>query len=199
MDNFILAGTVNEIEYSHESYGEKFYEATISSERKSGTLDGIYCIIPEFIAKDIESGSKIELMGEIRSRNYDGDDGKRHLCIYMFANQINPYSEDKNSLELDGFICKKPVYRETLSNRKICDLLIAHNRLTEKSDYIPCITWGRDAIKSSLFEIGNKIKLHGRLQSREYTKILENGESEERITHEVSVRNISIVEVEERL
>ena len=197
MNKIVLAGTVvDEPTFSHDVYGEKFYHLCLSSSRESGTCDVLPCIISEILKKDIEAGTEIKVLGEIRTRNVY-ENNKSHLEITVFVKNIFPYEEDENYVEVDGFLCKQPIYRETPLGRHITDLLIANNRAYGKSDYIPTIAWGRMAIKSSELDVGTKVKVFGRLQSREYTKMFEDGTTEVRTAYELSANRVDVVEESE--
>lgn len=197
MNEIILAGTVvDEPEFSHEVYGEKFYHFYLSSSRKSGTQDVLPCVVSEILKKDIEAGNEVKVCGNIRTRNVHESD-KSHLGITVFVKEVLPYEEDENNVKLDGFICKEPTYREMPFGRQITDLLIASNRSYGKSDYIPTIAWGRMAIKSSELEVGAKVKVFGRLQCREYVKKLDDGTEETRVAYELSANIVKVIDGEE--
>lgn len=197
MNKIILAGLVTEEpEFSHEVYGEKFYNFYLSSSRKSGTKDVLPCIASEILKKDIEAGSEVKVCGNIRTRDVHEND-KSHLEIVVFVKEVFRYEEDENNVELDGFICKEPKYRETPLGRQIADLLVASNRSYGKSDYIPTIAWGRMAIKSSEFEVSERVKVFGRFQSREYVKRLEDGTEETRVAYELSASIVKVIDGEE--
>lgn len=197
MNKIVLAGTVvDEPTFSHEVYGEKFYQFCLSSSRESGTCDVLPCIISEILKKDIEAGTEIKVLGEIRTRNVY-ENNQSHLEITVFVKNIFPYEEYENYVEMDGFICKEPVYRKTPLGRQVADLLIASNRSYGKSDYIHTIAWGRNAIKTSEFEVGTRVKVLGRLQSREYKKKIEDATYEVRTAYELSSYMIDVVEESE--
>lgn len=197
MNKIILAGLVTEEPiFSHEIYGEKFYRFSLSSSRQSGTQDVLPCIASEILKKDIEAGTEVKVCGNIRTRNVHEND-KSHLEIMVFVKEVFQYEEDENNVELDGFICKEPTYRETPFGRQITDLLVASNRSYCKSDYIPTIAWGRMAIKSSEFEVATKVKVFGRFQSREYVKRLDDGTEETRVAYELSASRVDVVEESE--
>lgn len=191
MNNIIISGTIfGNPEFSHEVYGEKFYNFYIDSERKSGTLDTLMCIIPEILMKDLQIGEKNKLIGEIRTRNYFVDK-KSHLQIFVFVKEVAEYGEeDVDDVEVTGYIAKNPVYRKTPFGREIADVLIANNRRYGKSNYIPSIAWGRNAMKVSDMRVGTKISVKGRLQSREYVKRFEDGTEETRTVYELSINNL---------
>lgn len=197
MNKLALAGTVDsELKFSHEIFGEKFYEFTLAVVRKSGKYDKLLCIIPEivFAKADVEKGKDIAVTGEIRSHNYEGNDGKHHCKIFMFVKKVFPYEGwDENTVNLIGYICREPRYRDTPLGRQICDFTLAVERVIGKRDFVPCITWGRNAIKSSLFEVGDEVKITGRFQSREYTKRFDDGTSETMVAYEVSAGDVALV------
>lgn len=195
MNKITLAGIVDgEIEYSHESHGEKFYKFYFSTARKSGAVDTLKCIVSQWMVDKLKENEQFKIVGEVRTRNYDDNNGKRCMEVFVFVNEVLEYcGADKNHLEVDGFICKEPIYRETPLGRKICDLLVASNRLCHKSDYIPCISWGGSAIASSLLEIGEHILVQGRLQSRIYIKKLNETDFAERVAYEVSTESVKSI------
>ena len=199
MNDITLAGIIDgEIEYSHELYNEKFYKFYFSVARKSCTVDTLKCIVSQLIVEKLKENEQFEIVGEVRTRNYDDDNGKRCTEVYVFVNKILEYpGEDMNHVDIDGYICKSPIYRETPLGRKICDLLVASNRLCNKSDYLPCISWGRNAISSSILEAGEHVSIYGRLQSRIYTKKLNETEFEERVAYEVSTESVKVINEKE--
>lgn len=177
--------------FDYEREGESFYSAVILVKRNSGTVDEVPVIAPEALV-DLSyslSGPGITLTGSFRSRNKSVS-GKSTLQLYFFVEGIEEGSTDsQNILEIEGFICKPPVYRLTPSNREICDLLIAVNRNTRRSDYLPCIVWGRNARFSRNLKVGEKVSVSGRIQSRKFTR---TGDSEinSRTAYEVSISRI---------
>ena len=198
-NNVSLVGTVaSKVEFSHELYGRKFYVFQLEVERLSWQTDIIPIIIPEEyrILPQIKEGKKIYVEGNYRSYNKEENDKKR-LVLSVFPSRIEPVDEEKywnmNSIALQGFICKPVVYRKTPLGREVADMMIAVNRLYGKSDYIPCIAWGRNARWASGFELGNELKIWGRIQSREYVKKLSDEESEKRTAYEVSVSKLELV------
>ena len=198
MNKIVLAGLVTEEPtFSHEVHGEKFYHFSLSSSRMSGTNDILPCTVSEILKKDIMEGAEIKVLGEIRTRNVHEND-KNHLKITVFVKEVLVYEEDENNVELDGFICKEPTYRETPLGRQVSDLIIASNRERNfKSDYIPCIAWGRNAIRTSELNVGTRVKVLGRLQSREYNKRLGDETYEARTAYELSSSMVSVVEESE--
>ena len=198
MNKIVLAGLVTEEPtFSHEVHGERFYRFYLSSSRQSGYCDVLMCTVPEIIKNGINEGNMVKVLGEIRTRNVHEDE-KSHLEVTVFVKEVLLYEKDENNVELYGFICKEPVYRETPFGRQITDLLIASNRERNyKSDYIPCIAWGRNAIRTSEFNVGTRVKVSGRLQSREYNKRLGDETYEERTAYELSASMIDVVEESE--
>ena len=160
MNKIRLDGKVaTEPEFSHECKGEKFYKLFLEVKRKSEVVDTLPCLVPEVFLKDVKVGECVGINGEIRTRN-NHIEGKSKLEIYVFVLGVDDYEgHDINYVELEGYVCKVPTYRETPLGRKICDLLVASNRLCSKSDYIPCISWGRNAIASSLLEVGEHVSV----------------------------------------
>lgn len=199
MNKIVLAGLVTEEPtFSHEVHGEKFYRFYLSSSRQSGNCDVLMCTVPEIIKNGINEGNMVKVLGEIRTRNVHEDD-KSHLEVTVFVKEVLLYEKDENNVELDGFICKEPVYRETPFGRQITDLIVASNREHFKSDYIPCIAWGRNAIRSSEFNVGTRLKVLGRLQSREYKKKIDDETYEVRTAYELSAYMIDVVEEREEM
>ena len=204
---FVSGKIEAEFEYSHEVQWEKFYRTRIRVERLSGTEDLVPIIVSDLLIerermKNSLKGKWVEVAGQFRSHNKEGEDGRKHLELFLFVTAINIY-EDEDELEettnanliyLDGHLCKPPVYRKTPLGRQITDLLIAVNRPYGKSDYIPCIAWGRNARYVSTFEVGTRLRVWGRVQSREYMKKISETESEKRIAYEVSVSKLEYVE-----
>lgn len=190
MNNIVLAGMPSNLEYSHKFYGEKFYNFFIDVERNSGVHDVLPCFVSEVFA-NFEAGTKIKVIGEMRTRNIYKD-GKNHLDVYVHINETVPYDGyDENIVEIDGHICKIPTYREAPCGRWISDILCASNRAYGKASYIPCIAWGRNALRASKLDVGTKISANGRLQSREYEKQLD-GENVVKTAYELSIATFSV-------
>ena len=195
----ISGKVVSGMEFSHEVYGEGFYNFSLAVPRLSDSSDVIPITISErLITKQkLEIGGFIEIEGQFRSYNSYNTEGNR-LLLTVFAREIN-FLEDEsriknpNQIYLNGYICKKPVYRTTPFGREITDMLLAVNRPYNKSDYIPCIAWGRNARFSEVLKIGDNIKIWGRIQSREYQKKLETGDVLTKIAYEVSVSKMEVV------
>ena len=193
----IVGEIVGQFEYSHEVFGENFYIGQLKIERTSGILDFIPITVSERMV-DVSAdwnGIFVEIEGSFRSYNKK-DEEKRKLLLSVFVrdfNQLENASYNDNDVELDGYICKEVIYRKTPLGREVADLLIAVNRPYGKSDYIPCIAWGRNAVYSAELEVGTRIKLYGRIQSREYAKRISDTETETRTAYEVSVSKLEVV------
>ena len=205
-----LVGKVTgEKKFSHEIYGERFFIFNLSIPRLSGTSDIIPITISErLIGEDtLQEGKKLLVKGQFRSYNsYEGE--RNRLILTVFAKDVREVEEIEeeseneivkkdvvtNEVVLIGYICKKPIYRQTPFGREIADILLAVNRAYNKSDYIPCIAWGRNARFCQNLEVGSQIKLVGRVQSRTYEKKHEDGSVEERVAYEVSVGSLEVIE-----
>ncbi len=191
-----LSGTVcGEPVFSHEIFGEKFYEVTLEVARLSGMNDVLPISVSEHLLKDsFHAGNKVTVTGQFRSYNKMVGD-KSKLMLTVFVRDVLPFDETANSnvLELTGYICKEPIYRKTPFNREICDVLIAVNRQYNKSDYIPLIVWGRNARFAGSLPIGEHISVVGRVQSRNYQKRLADDTVETRTAYEVSVSKLTVV------
>lgn len=193
---------VSNFEFSHEVYGEGFYTAMLASERESTVKDIIPIMVSERLV-DVKSdwiGRFVRVSGQFRSYNkHEGE--KNHLVLSVFVREFEDITEerdfgleDENFISLDGYICKEPKYRETPLGREIADILLAVNRPYGKSDYIPCIAWGRNARFVSGLEVGTRLRIEGRIQSREYVKRISETESEKRMAFEVSASKLEVVE-----
>lgn len=189
-----LIGTlVKEPIYTHEVFGEGFYETVIAVPRLSEQKDYVPITISDrLLARhEVKVGDKINLVGQFRSYNkIEGERSK--LLLTAFVRDLLPIDEAAcpNSIEITGYICKTPIYRTTPFKREICDVLIAVNRAYNKSDYIPCIMWGRNARFVQNMQVGEKLTVTGRIQSRVYVKNLGDDKIEERVAYEVSVSKI---------
>lgn len=192
---FLMGEIVEEPTYSHELYGEAFYEFYIGVNRLSGQRDVLPVTVSERLMTDVKltNGEKIAVYGQFRSYN-KLENERSKLMLTIFVRDFGTYDENElnpNVAELNGYICKPPVYRTTPFNREICDVLLAVNRGYNKSDYIPCIAWGRNARFVKNIEVGHNIIISGRIQSRNYNKKLEGGETEVRTAYELSVAKIA--------
>lgn len=192
----VIGQVVSDFTFSHEVFGEGFYMVDLAVNRLSDQEDRIPLMISERLI-DVTAdhqGQTLEATGQFRSYNrHEGSKNRLVLSVFVrelrFLEEFTDYTKT-NSIFLDGFICKDPIYRKTPLGREIADLLIAVNRPYGKSDYIPCIAWGRNARYASAFEVGSRVRIWGRVQSREYTKKLSELESEKRIAYEVSVSKL---------
>ena len=191
---------VSELEFSHEVYGEKFYTFKIEAKRLSENADIVPVTISEkfFPIVKIEEGKNVLISGQFRSYNNFTSVGSR-LMLTVFVKDIEEIDElfeysSQNNVYLNGYICKEPVYRTTPFGREIADILLAVNRAYNKSDYIPCIAWGRNAKYASSLSVGDNISIWGRVQSREYQKKISEEEVENRVAYEVSISKMELVE-----
>lgn len=207
-NHLVLVGKItSEKRFSHEIYGESFYIFNLEVPRLSGNEDIIPITVSERLLNDLDLsiGKKVIVEGQFRSYNsYENERNK--LILTVFAKDIIDYKEDasdenkpttSNEVVLNGYICKKPIYRQTPFGREIADILLAVNRAYNKSDYIPCIAWGRNARFCQNLEIGTEIKVIGRVQSRTYEKKFEDGTSQTRIAYEVSIGSMEVVNKDE--
>ncbi|MDE7062478.1 MAG: single-stranded DNA-binding protein [Lachnospiraceae bacterium] len=196
----IVGEIVSEFQYSHEVYGEGFYMVEVSVNRLSNFADYIPLMISERLIDTTKSyiGQKVYVTGQFRSYNRH-EEVKNRLVLSVFVREIEFIEEEteemkSNQIMLDGYICKEPIYRKTPLGREIADLLVAVNRSYGKSDYIPCICWGRNARFASRFQVGTHVQIWGRIQSREYVKKISEDQVEKRIAYEVSVSKIEFME-----
>ena len=204
-----LVGKVTgEKRFSHEIYGERFFTFNLSIPRLSGNADIIPVTTSERLINDemLTEGNKLLIKGQFRSYNsYENE--KNKLVLTVFAKDVQEVEEDETSEEneivkkemttnevvLIGYVCKKPIYRQTPFGREIADLLLAVNRAYNKSDYIPTIAWGRNARFCQNLEVGTQVKIVGRVQSRIYEKKYEDGTVEEKIAYEVSICSLELI------
>ena len=194
---------INELEFAYEVAGEQFFRTTISVPRTSGSVDELQVIVSERLLDVNDSGlvgQIVNIYGEFRSFNKNADDGRRKLILTVFVKEIKfedeyDYSNKANCIRLVGTVCNKPFCRETPLGRTIADLTLAVNRGFGKSDYIPCVFWGRNAKYASEFEVGTVISLSGRVQSRNYTKKISEYDYEERTAYEVSAKTVEVIKI----
>lgn len=206
-NHIVLVGKItSDKKFSHEIYGEKFYIFDLSVPRLSGNADIIPVTISERLltTQDLYIGAKLQIDGQFRSYNsYDNE--KNRLILTVFVKDVKFLEENENEDEiefkrdlisneviLDGYICKKPIYRKTPFGREISDILLAVNRSYNKSDYIPCIAWGRNARFCENVAVGTEVRIVGRVQSREYEKKHEDGTVEKKVAYEVSVSSLEV-------
>ena len=201
-NNVTVSGIIaREFQFSHEVYGEKFYISTVESKRTSGVCDFVPITVSERLV-DVDAswvGQKVKLSGSFRSYNKHTKTGN-HLILSVFVDEISCVDDaerDENEIHLDGYICKEVQYRETPLGREIADVLLAVNRPYGKSDYIPCICWGRTARFASGLSVGTMLSLDGRIQSREYLKRLDEETVETRVAYEVSAQEFHVVKESE--
>ena len=209
-NHIVLVGKVtSEKKFSHEIYGEKFYIFDLSVPRLSGNSDIIPITISErlMVDGDLPVGTKITVEGQFRSYNSYGE-GKNKLVLTVFAKNVELLEDQESEVEarkdfvsnevtLIGYICKKPIYRQTPFGREIADILLAVNRAYSKSDYIPCIAWGRTARFCENMEVGTEVKVIGRVQSRQYEKKYEDGTVGNKVAYEVSVGSLEVINQED--
>ena len=193
---FLSGRVAREPQYSHELFGEGFYEFYLEVKRLSGQTDVLPVTVSERIMNgaDLKEGAYLALSGQFRSYNKLENEHSK-LMLTVFVRDFLPYDPDEqnpNLVELNGYICKPPVYRTTPFNREICDVLLAVNRGYNKSDYIPCIAWGRNARFVRDAEVGVNVIIGGRIQSRKYNKKLPDETIEERVAYELSVSKITV-------
>ena len=196
----IMGKIISGFVFSHEVFGEGFYMVDVSVQRLSESTDTIPVMISERlidVTQDYQ-GEYIQIFGQFRSYNRH-EEKKNRLVLSVFAREISFVDGEgdkvkSNQIFLDGYICKTPIYRRTPLGREISDMLLAVNRPYGKSDYIPCICWGRNARFSSGFEVGGHVQIWGRIQSREYVKKLDDDTTEKRVAYEVSVSKLEYVD-----
>lgn len=191
-NSVVLRGSIAGIpEFSHNGRTEEFFTFPLEITRLSGAVDTINIIAEKQLlqATEIDDGDCVEIIGELRSYNNKSGSGSR-LVITVLAKSINiSRGEDMNSVTLCGVLCKKPNLRRTPMGRQICDMMIAVNRKYGRSDYLPCIAWGQTAQNTAELDVGDRIKIEGRIQSRKYIKN-DNGTPVERTAFEVSAVSV---------
>lgn len=212
-NHLILVGKVtSEKKFSHEIYGESFYIFDVEVPRLSDVTDIIPVTISERLINDekMKIGSKVLIKGQFRSYNsYVNEKNKLILTVFAkdikYEDELQKLQEEEyrkedpsNEVELIGYICKKPIYRQTPFGREIADVLLAVNRAYNKSDYIPAIAWGRTARFCQNIETGTEVKVIGRVQSRQYEKKYEDGSSEVKVAYEVSVASLEVINPEDK-
>ena len=196
----IMGKIASQFTFSHQVFGEGFYMVDVLVKRLSDSEDRIPVMISERlldVTQDCE-GEYIHVTGQFRSYNRH-EEKKNRLVLSVFAREVEFVEDDDesmktNSIFLDGYICKPPVYRKTPLGREVADLLVAVNRPYGKSDYIPCICWGRNARYASAFQVGGHVLIWGRIQSREYVKRISEEETEKRTAYEISVSKLEYVD-----
>ena len=196
----VVAGEIiSDFEFSHEVFGEGFYFVKLRVNRLSHSSDTIPLLVSERLIDVTHShiGQYLEAHGQFRSYNKH-ENNKNHLVLSLFVRELefidSMENRKPNMIFLDGYICKEPVYRTTPLGREIADVLLAVNRAYSKSDYIPCIAWGRTARFCENMEVGTEVKIVGRVQSRQYEKKHEDGTIENKVAYEVSVGSLEVIE-----
>lgn len=196
-----IVGVIDsDLEFSHSVLGEGFYNFTVKVPRLSSESDLIPVTISERLCGDIKKGDKVAFFGQFRSYNKMVG-GKSKLMLTLFVRErLDPETtSDINEIRLTGYICKEPIFRTTPFGREISDLLVAVNRAYNKSDYLPCIAWGRNARFSLNLQVGEKIDIIGRIQSRVYQKRIDENTVENRTAYEVSVGSIALADMGDAL
>lgn len=196
----IMGEIVSGFSYSHEIFGEGFYMVDVRCQRLSESYDVIPVMVSERLMDVTQNyeGALISVNGQFRSYNRH-EERKNRLVLSVFAREVEfveemEESSKTNQIYLDGYICKEPIYRKTPLGREIADLLLAVNRPYGKSDYIPCICWGRNARYANSFKVGERCAVWGRIQSREYMKKIDEENIERRVAFEVSVSKLELME-----
>lgn len=182
-----LSGTVIDTPVlSHKTQGGDIYIAHVECIRLSGTPDILPCMLPKTLIDRMSKGTKVCIDGEVRSRNIENK-----LLLYVFVKGIFEYTEEENVVYFENaHICNKPTYRDTLTGKHISGVVLAVNRPNGKSDYIPTIVWGNDAKYIAGLNVGDKVTVYGRFQSREYVKRYEDGTEETKVAYEMSVSSL---------
>jgi len=195
---YIAGRVISAPVFSHEVLGEKFFDMVVAVKRLSDHEDEIPVTVSDRLMRDasLDVGDSVGVSGQLRSYNKQAE-GRSKLVLRVFARELDDgVCDTPNRIELEGYVCKPPVYRVTPFKREICDMLLAVNRAYNKSDYIPAIAWGRNAKYAGEFAVGDKVAVTGRIQSRTYEKVLPDGSTEERVAYEVSVSGLERVDDE---
>ena len=195
---YIAGRVISAPVFSHEVLGEKFFDMVVAVKRLSDHEDEIPVTVSDRLMRDasLDVGDSVGVSGQLRSYNKQAE-GRSKLVLRVFARELDDgVCDTPNRIELEGYVCKPPVYRVTPFKREICDMLLAVNRAYNKSDYIPAIAWGRNAKYAGEFAVGDKVAVTGRIQSRTYEKVLPDGGTEERVAYEVSVSGLERVDDE---
>ena len=196
----IAGEVISDFTFSHDVFGEGFYVLEVEISRLSNSFDMIPIMVSERLidVKQDYKGKYVEILGQFRSYNRH-EESKNKLVLSVFTREIKISDElsegaKPNHIFLDGFVCKSPIYRKTPLGREIADVLLAVNRPYGKSDYIPCICWGRNARFAETFAVGGHVQIWGRIQSREYQKKMNENDFEKRIAYEVSVSKLEYLD-----
>lgn len=203
-NNIVVQGKIcSEFTFSHEVYGESFYNFFLEVSRLSDVFDILPITISERLIDKttLPIGTLVNINGQVRSyNNFVETDKRNKLVLTIFTRDIEIVTsfenknKNPNEVSINGFICKPPIYRTTPFGREIADILVAVNRSYNKSDYIPCISWGRNARFASKINVGDNIKLWGRMQSRNYQKKSESGELVDKVAYEISISKVEFVD-----
>lgn len=176
--------------WSHENHGAQFYRFPLQVPRLSGTPDILPVLVPETLVPQVETGAELRVRGQLRSFNNRSGVGNR-LVLTVYAQAMEPGSgEPCNRILLSGALCKPPIFRRTPLGRSICDLMLAVSRRYGRADYLPVIAWGQLAVQAARLQVGDTLSLEGRVQSRTYRKVLEDGTAQERVAYEVSAMHL---------
>lgn len=196
VNQITLRGSLQNLpEFSHENHGRRFFRFTLEVPRLSGAVDLLPIVSEESIlnAMDLSGGEMLTISGQVRTHNVRTESA-RHLLIFVFAsNIVCEDGEPINECIISGTLCREPTYRRTPLGREICDAMLAVPRAFRRSDYLPCILWGRTAVEVSACHVRDQIQIYGRLQSRVYTKVTDTG-TEERTAYEISALTAEILE-----
>ena len=187
----VLEGTVSGTPVlSHENHGTRFYRFFLEVPRLSGTPDTLPVLLPEALLPQVDAGGPVHIQGQLRSFNNRSGVGSR-LVLTVYALDIGPgEGQAQNHIRLRGTLCKPPVFRRTPLGRSICDLMLAVSRRYGRADYLPVIAWGQLAVRTSQLQVGDSIALEGRIQSRTYHKVIDDGSVQDRTAYEVSMMHL---------
>ena len=195
INQITLRGQLQQLpEFSHENHGRKFLRFLLDVPRLSGAVDTLPIIADESTLNALDpcGGAMLTVTGQIRSHNIRSD-GKRRLLIFVFAESIvAEEGEPINEVVLEGPLCKEPIYRRTPLGREICDVMLAVPRGYKRADYLPCILWGKVAKEVAACQLRDTVQICGRMQSRGYTKVTEDG-PQERVAYEISALTAQIL------
>ena len=195
-NRIVLRGSLVALpEFSHENHGRRFFRFTLEVPRLSGAVDLLPVVAEESLlnAMDLSGGEMITVTGQVRTHNVRTESA-RHLLIFVFASSlICEDGEPLNECVVCGALCREPTYRRTPLGREICDAMLAVPRAFRRSDYLPCILWGRTAVEVAACHVRDEVKISGRLQSRVYTKMTDNG-PEERTAYEISALTADVLD-----
>ena len=198
MNTITLRGSLDGLpQFSHENHGLRFCRFTMEVSRLSGAIDLLPVVAEERLLGCIDptAGEMLTVTGQIRSHNQRVE-GVRRLMIFVFAATITVEDGDPiNDVILEGPLCREPVFRRTPLGREICDAMLAVPRAFHRADYLPCILWGRTAQEVSQCHVRDRIRIYGRLQSRIYTKLTEDGPID-RTAYEISALTAEVLQQE---